>query len=77
MCELLWSDPQPQVQCMYSYIDLARAKSKALVSVSSLIKQNIKSCNAKWRRFVRAAHFLVHFFAVVLHDYNVKLPETS
>ena len=20
--------------------------------------------------------FLVHFFAVVLHDYNVKLPET-
>ena len=21
--------------------------------------------------------FLVHFFAVVLHDYNVKLPETS
>ena len=25
----------------------------------------------------RAAHFFVHFFAVVLHDYNVKLPETS
>ena len=21
--------------------------------------------------------FYVHFFAVVLHDYNVKLPETS
>ena len=21
--------------------------------------------------------FVVHFFAVVLHDYNVKLPETS
>ena len=21
--------------------------------------------------------FLVHFFVVVLHDYNVKLPETS
>ena len=21
--------------------------------------------------------FLVHFFAVVLHEYNVKLPETS
>ena len=21
--------------------------------------------------------FLVHFFEVVLHDYNVKLPETS
>ena len=27
--------------------------------------------------FSRAAHFFVHFFAVVLHDYNVKLPETS
>ena len=25
----------------------------------------------------RAAHFFVHFFAVVLHDYNLKLPETS
>ena len=24
-----------------------------------------------------AAHFFVHFFAVVLHNYNVKLPETS
>ena len=27
--------------------------------------------------FARAAHFFVHFFAVVLHDYNMKLPETS
>ena len=27
--------------------------------------------------FARAEHFFVHFFAVVLHDYNVKLPETS
>ena len=25
----------------------------------------------------RAAHFFVHFFAVVLQDYNMKLPETS
>ena len=25
----------------------------------------------------RAAHFFVHFFAVVLHDYNVKLSEFS
>ena len=23
------------------------------------------------------AHFFVHFFTVVLHDDNVKLPETS
>ena len=27
--------------------------------------------------FARAAHFFVHFFAVVLHDHNVKLPEIS
>ena len=23
------------------------------------------------------AHFFVHFFAVVLHEYNLKLPEIS
>ena len=46
-------------------------------------------CNAseRWRttigliskksNFARAAHFFVHFFAVVLYDYNVQLPETS
>ena len=27
--------------------------------------------------FACAAHFFVHFFVVVLHDYNMKLPETS
>ena len=32
---------------------------------------------SKKNNFARAAHFFVHFFAVVLHDYNVKLPETS
>ena len=31
----------------------------------------------KKKNFARAAHFLVHFFAVVLHDYNDKIPETS
>ena len=25
--------------------------------------------------FARAAHFFCHFFAVVLHDYNAKLPD--
>ena len=29
------------------------------------------------KQFARAAHVFVHFFAVVFHDYNVKLPETS
>ena len=32
---------------------------------------------SKKNNFARAAHFFVHFFAVVLHDHNVKLPETS
>ena len=31
-------------------IALARAKSKALDNISSLFKQNIKSCNANRRR---------------------------
>ena len=32
------------------YIDLARAKSGALVNIYSLFKENRKSCNAKRRR---------------------------
>ena len=32
---------------------------------------------SKKSNFARAAHFFVHFFAVVLHEYNMKLPETS
>ena len=32
---------------------------------------------SKKNNFSRAAHFFVDFFAVALHDYNVKLPETS
>ena len=51
------------------YINLARAKSEALDNIYSLFKQNIK---------LHVQHsFFVHFFAVVLYDYNVKLPETS
>ena len=33
--------------------------------------------NLQKSNFARAAHFFVHFFAAVLLDYNVKLPETS
>ena len=32
---------------------------------------------SKKSNFASAAHFFVHFFAVDLHDYNVKLPETA
>ena len=32
---------------------------------------------SKKSNFAIAAHFCVHFFAVVLHDYKVKLAETS
>ena len=32
------------------YTDLARAKSETLDNIYILFKQNIKSCNAKWRR---------------------------
>ena len=60
--------------------------SQALDNIYSLFKQNIKLCNAKrWRQCQRMMKnnnnvqhtFFVHFFAVVLHDYIVKLPETS
>ena len=32
---------------------------------------------SKKSNFAGAANFFVHFFAVVLNDYNVKRPETS
>ena len=35
------------------YIDLARAKSEALDNIYSLLKQNIKSCNAKAAKATR------------------------
>ena len=74
------------------YIDLTRAKSEAPFNIYSLLKQNVKSCNANGegnengektkigliskKATLHVQHtFFVHFFAVVLHDYNVKLPE--
>ena len=61
------------------YTDLARAKSKALDKIYSLLKQNVKSRNAKRRRqrersnqqkrnFASAAYFFVQFSAVVLQE---------
>ena len=35
-------------------------------------KKKLIGLISKQNNFVRAAHFFVHFFAVVLHDYNVK-----
>ena len=32
---------------------------------------------SKQNNFAHEVHFFVHFFAVVLHDDKVKLPETS
>ena len=32
---------------------------------------------SKKKTLLMQGTFFVHFFAVVLHDYNVKLPETS
>ena len=34
------------LQLPYGHIDLARAKSEALVNIYRLLKQNLKSCNA-------------------------------
>ena len=40
------------------------------------VKHNNRS-NQQKSNFARAALLFVHFFAVILYDYNVKLPETS
>ena len=40
-------------------------------------KQTIGQISRKATLHVQQTFFFVHFFAVVLHDYNVKLPETS
>ena len=39
-------------------------------------RKNNNRSNQQKSNFARAAHFFVHFFAVVLHDHNVKRPET-
>ena len=38
--------------------------------------KNSNRTNQQKSNFARAAHFFGHFIAVVLHDYNVKPPET-
>ena len=51
-----------------------------VVDIYRLLKQNVKSSNAMRRRQRKrdVQHaFLVHFYAVVLHDFNEKLPDTS
>ena len=40
-------------------------------------KKNSNRSNLQNINFARAADFFVDFFAVVLHDYNKKLPEIS
>ena len=38
-------------------------------------KKKINRAYERKKKFARAAHFFVHFFAIVLHDFNVR--ETS
>ena len=72
-----------------TYIDLARAKSEALGNIYRVCSNKIYNrvmlsgegngidlITEKATLHVQHT-FFVHFFAVVLHDYNVKLPETS
>ena len=68
-------------------MDLARAKSEALVNICSLLmlggdcnknSQNNLVSPISEKTTLHVQHTLfVHFFAVVLHDFNVKLPENS
>ena len=81
--------PGLEVKLLLNIYSLTKAKSEALINIYSLHKQNIKSCNAKRQqnkninlisreRTLYVQHTIfVHFFAIVLHDYHVKLPKTS
>ena len=40
------------------------------------IRVRVIRINTSYSYSAREAHFLVQFFAVFMHDYNVKLPET-
>ena len=51
----------------------AKRRRQRRRTVKNSNRSNSKKNN---NNFSRAAHFFVHFFAVVLHDHNVKLPET-
>ena len=78
--EYLRSESSNITISILKYIDLARTKSEAVVNIYRLLKQNVKSSNAKRRRQRKrdVQHaFLVHIFAFVLPDYNVKRPDTS
>ena len=44
-----------------------------MVMATRTATKNVLVCEKK----KTLPHFFVHFLAVVLHDYNVKLPETS
>ena len=69
----------------FCYIDLASAKSEAVDTKNILLKQGNKNgekkksnrSNLQENNLHVQYTFLYIFFAVVLHDYNVKLPETS
>ena len=78
--EYLRSESSNITITILKYIDLARTKSEAVVNIYRLLKQNVKSSNAKRRRQRKrdVQHaFLVHIFAFVLPDYNVKRSDTS
>ena len=48
--EYLSSESSNIAISILKYMDLARAKSEAVVNIYSLLKQDIKSCNAERRR---------------------------
>ena len=54
---------------IYTSVMLSRNKKGQKKSVGLIQKQN--------NNFALAVHFFVHFSVIILHDYNVKLPETS
>ena len=57
----------------YIAVLTARDKCEAFVTATNSLTNSVGLISKKKNNFARAAHFFVHFFAVLLHDYNVKL----
>ena len=85
----IWSQPSHNTEIIYR--DLSRAKSEALINISNKIWNRVmlsgKGNKKGPKKFLgliskkttlHMQHtFIVHFVAIILHNYNAKLPDTS
>ena len=70
------SEALDKIESLFKQNNIESCNAKRRRQRWRTVKNNIRS-NWQKRNFTCAAHFFVHFCAFVLHDYNVKLLETS